>query len=252
MGVDYWQRIIELERRQMRFDTNRQETETRLTQAQNRVNIVSSGSFASIHNVINFAMYPVVSSIQLQLNSFKVLDSGWQNKTFWNYYETTISGLNYLGIDEPASPTAGSVVSYTNLFQNSVHENFFNQTINLSYTSTITSGVTVETNYTGSIYLGQLPDFWEAEFKIIFNTITGKALGSATIRINDTNQPTIQPFIIKADSITSEQKILENGTSGTLTINQNGSCFFNSRNQGGPPVVWTPGYFRNPVFSLTW
>lgn len=46
MGVDYWQRIIELERRQMRFDTNRMETETRLTQAQNRVNIVSSGSFA--------------------------------------------------------------------------------------------------------------------------------------------------------------------------------------------------------------
>lgn len=46
MGVDYWQRIIELERRQMRFDMNRLETETRLTQAQTRTNIISSGSFA--------------------------------------------------------------------------------------------------------------------------------------------------------------------------------------------------------------
>lgn len=72
MGVDYWQRIIELERRQMRFETNRLETETRLTQAQSRVNIISSGNFARTRNQLGNSSVAWADTLEICLVSLEL------------------------------------------------------------------------------------------------------------------------------------------------------------------------------------
>lgn len=253
MGVDYWQRIIELERRQMRFDMNRQETETRLTQAQNRVNIISSGNFASIYNVVNFAMYPTITSLQYKINSFRVLtNNGWETKTFWNFFENAITGLNYGGIDEPYPAPAGQTVAYNNTYTNNPHASFFDQQINLTYQSTQASGTNINTIFTGALTnFGQTQDNWAATFTIVFDTVTGKSYAISKLIGYDNTTSIYFPFTIQAETISSDNQIAAQGTTGQLTTDKNGIVAFQYRNST-TPVTWTPGFFRNPIFTVSW
>lgn len=145
MGVDYWQRIIELERRQMRFDMNRQETETRLTQAQNRVNIVSSGSFARSQDQLAGGIV-WANTIEIRLVSLALSGS-------ISYFEpentilTTISGGGQSEITYPPTVSYGNSNTMFTLSSQDWLFNFSNVPFKEKSTLTISPY-----NYVTSVY----------------------------------------------------------------------------------------------------
>lgn len=266
MGVDYWQRIIELERRQMRFETNRLETETRLTQAQTRTNIISSGSFArssdQLQNIIT--IYPTVQTLDVQLQSIRVyaypggFDS-WSTLSNWSS-PIAFGAWTTNGTDEPWPIPPDQ---YDSIFRSSYSGpslNFFNIWTTLNFQG-ITNNLTA--NYSGQLNIVDQTSGFTESYRITADITYNNVADTSTailkiVSLTGFQMPNLiwyYPISFNANTIAASDKIAAIGTSGSITANLNGTAFlvFKDYDSSTPPkFIVRSLYARNPVLSMRW